>query len=110
MVLEEVLGKTYGGTIVSDFFSAYVKYANSLQQFCLAHLIRDIKFLTTLPTEIDKRFGQRLLIEFKRLFHSHPITHDDLVIGFIGANKHAGLRSRFQNVSLHFFLYALQSQ
>lgn len=69
VVLEEVLGKAYGGTIVSDFFSAYVKYANGLQQFCLAHLIRDIKFLTTLPAEIDKRFGQLLLIEFKRLFH-----------------------------------------
>jgi transposase len=68
-VLEEVLGKTYAGTIVSDFFSAYVKYANRLQQFCLAHLIRDIKFLTTLPGEADKRFGQRLLVEFKRLFH-----------------------------------------
>ena len=68
-VLEEVLGKTYGGTIVSDFFSAYVKYANRLQQFCLAHLIRDIKFLTTLPGEADKRLGQRLLVEFKRLFH-----------------------------------------
>ena len=68
-VLEQILGQTYGGTIVSDFFSAYVKYANALQQFCLAHLIRDIKFLTTLPDEADKRFGQRLLIEFKRLFH-----------------------------------------
>jgi len=68
-VLEEVLGQTYGGTIISDFFSAYVKYANGLQQFCLAHLIRDIKFLTTLPVEADKRFGERLLIEFKRLFH-----------------------------------------
>jgi transposase len=68
-VLEQTLGKTYGGTIVSDFFSAYVKYANALQQFCLAHLIRDIKFLTTLPDEADKQFGQRLLIEFKRLFH-----------------------------------------
>jgi len=68
-VLEEILGKTYGGTIVSDFFSAYVKYANRLQQFCLAHLIRDIKFLMTLPNEADNRFGQALLIEFKRLFH-----------------------------------------
>ena len=68
-VLEEVLGKTYGGTIVSDFFSAYVKYANRLQQFCLAHLIRDIKFLTAPPGEADKQFGQRLLVEFKRLFH-----------------------------------------
>ena len=68
-VLEDVLGKTYDGTIVSDFFSAYVKYANRLQQFCLAHLIRDIKFLTTLPGEGDKRFGERLLIDFRRLFH-----------------------------------------
>jgi len=68
-VLEEVLGKTYGGTIVSDFFSAYVKYASHLQQFCLAHLVRDIKFLTTLPGEPDKRFGERLLIDFRRLFH-----------------------------------------
>ena len=81
-VLKEILGDTYGGTIVSDFFSAYVGYANLLQpfrrahgpelvegQFCLAHLIRDIKFLTTLPGEIDKRFGGLLLVEFKRLFH-----------------------------------------
>jgi len=68
-VLEEVLGKTYGGTIVSDFFSAYVKYANGLQQFCLAYPVRDIKFLTILPDEADKRFGERLLIDFKRLFH-----------------------------------------
>ena len=68
-VLEDVLGKAYGGTIVSDFFSAYVKYANHLQQFCLAHLIRDIKFLTTLPGKTDKLFGERLLVDFKRLFH-----------------------------------------
>ena len=68
-VLEEVLGEVYGGTIISDFFSAYVKYANRLQQFCLAHLIRDIKFLATLPGERDKRFGERLLTDFKRLFH-----------------------------------------
>ena len=68
-VLQSVLGETYSGTIISDFFSAYVKYANRLQQFCLAHLIRDIKFLTTLPGEADKRFGERLLIDFKRLFH-----------------------------------------
>ena len=68
-VLEEILGKTYGGTIISDFYGAYIKYANQLQQFCLAHLIRDIKFLTTLPDDTDKQFGKLMLIEFKRLFH-----------------------------------------
>jgi len=67
-VLEEILGQTYGGTIVSDFFSAYVKYANQLQQFCLAHLIRDIKFLTTLPDKQDQTFGDALLLQFKNLF------------------------------------------
>lgn len=68
-VLEKVLGEVYGGTIISDFFSAYVKYASHPQQFCLAHLIRDVKFLTTLPGERDQRFGLRLLTDFKRLFH-----------------------------------------
>jgi transposase len=68
-VLREVLGDVYGGTLVSDFFSAYVKYANRLQQFCLAHLIRDIKFLTTLPDQNEQRFGRVLLLQFKRLFH-----------------------------------------
>ncbi|MFQ6035249.1 MAG: transposase [Sedimentisphaerales bacterium] len=68
-VLKDVLGETYHGTIVSDLFSAYVKYADKIQQFCLAHLIRDIKFLTTLPNEADKRFGKALLTDFKWLFH-----------------------------------------
>ena len=67
-VLKEILGETYDGTIVSDFFGAYVKYANKLQQFCLAHLIRDIKFLTTLPNQNDKTFGEALLRQFKNLF------------------------------------------
>jgi len=67
-VLRDILGEVYGGTIISDFFSAYTSYANRLQQFCLAHLIRDIKFLTTLPDETDQRFGRLLLIQFKRLF------------------------------------------
>jgi len=68
-VLKDVLGETYNGTIVSDFFSAYVKYANKIQQFCLAHLIRDIKFLTALSNEADKHFGKALLTDFKWLFH-----------------------------------------
>ena len=67
-VLKEILGETYNGTIVSDFFGAYIKYANKLQQFCLAHLIRDIKFLTTLPNKNDKAFGEALLLQFKNLF------------------------------------------
>ena len=50
-VLRRVLGDPFEGALISDFYSAYVCYANARQQFCLAHLIRDIKFLTTLPAE-----------------------------------------------------------
>lgn len=68
-VLKKVLGETFKGTLITDFFSAYVKYASQLQQFCLAHLIRDIKFLTTLPDQANQEFGKRLLRQFKRLFY-----------------------------------------
>jgi len=67
-VLREVLGETFSGAIMSDFYSAYVSYANPRQQFCLAHLIRDIKFLTTLPDKEDKEFGRKVLQFFKVIF------------------------------------------
>jgi transposase len=67
-VLKEILGETFGGALTSDFYSAYVSYATNLQQFCLAHLIRDIKFLTTLPDTSTKEFGEKLLEYFRSLF------------------------------------------
>lgn len=68
-VLRAVLGEAYGGTIVSDFFSAYIKYANPHQQFCLAHLIRDVKFLAEWPDRTAQAFGKQMLAQFRRLFH-----------------------------------------
>jgi hypothetical protein len=67
-VLREVLGENFSGAITSDFFSAYISYASERQQFCLAHLIRDIKFLTTLPDQDTRIFGEKLLSYFRRLF------------------------------------------
>ena len=43
-----------------DYFGAYRKYMRKfgeLIQFCLAHLIRDVKFLTTLPDKDGKWLG-----------------------------------------------------
>lgn len=68
MVLQRILGETFSGALTSDFYSAYVSYANEQQQYCLAHLIRDIKFLTTLPQRGSKRFGMQLLLYLRRLF------------------------------------------
>lgn len=67
-VLKEVLGETFDGAIISDFYSAYVCYANLNQQFCLAHLIRDIKFLTTLPDPRNAKFGKEVLECFRTIF------------------------------------------
>ena len=71
-VLKQILGETFAGAIISDFYSAYVKYASPRQQFCLAHLIRDIKFITTLPDAATKEFGTKVLRYFELLFrHWH---------------------------------------
>ncbi|MCK4601761.1 MAG: IS66 family transposase, partial [Phycisphaerae bacterium] len=46
-VLVEALGKEFDGVLGCDYFSAYRKYMGDLGvqvQFCLAHLIRDVKF------------------------------------------------------------------
>jgi transposase len=70
-VLIEVLGAEFKGALGCDYFSAYRKYMgdfNILLQFCLAHLIRDVKFLITLADSDTKRYGQQLLNAYKKLF------------------------------------------
>jgi transposase len=71
-VLVEVLGREFAGLLGCDYFSAYRKYArlneNVLLQFCLAHYIRDVKFLAEHPDPRNQMFGQRLLGHLKRLF------------------------------------------
>ena len=37
-------------------------------QFCLAHLIRDVKFLTTLPDPRERAYGERLREALRQLF------------------------------------------
>jgi len=71
-VLIEVLGEEFEGTLGCDYFSAYRKFMKDVGisvQFCLAHLIRDVKFLTTLPDLPTQIYGKRLLDALKALFH-----------------------------------------
>jgi transposase len=70
-VLVEVLGTEFNGVLGCDYFSAYRKYMRKFDvrvQFCLAHLIRDVKFLVTLRGREDQAYGQRLLESLRRLF------------------------------------------
>ena len=72
-VLMDVLGQNYSGSLGSDFWGAYRKYARScgvLIQFCLAHLIREVKYLCDFPEPSVQRYGQAFLAELKDLFHT----------------------------------------
>jgi transposase len=70
-VLIEVLGKEFDGVLGCDCFSAYRRYMREFDvtlQFCLAHLIRDVKFLMTLPGQKEQAYGTRLRDALRALF------------------------------------------
>jgi len=70
-VLLTVLGKEFDGVLGCDYFSAYRKYMKDCGiavQFCLAHLIREVKFLLTLTDAVTRNYAQRLLDALRQLF------------------------------------------
>src|SRR6516164_1887452 len=70
-VLIDVLGEEFDGVLGCDCFSAYRRYMRAFDvrlQFCLAHLIREVKYLTTLPDAATRRYGERFREALRRLF------------------------------------------
>ena len=70
-VLIDVLGSEFDGVLGCDYFSAYRRYHrefDAVLQFCLAHLIRDVKYLTTLPDARDRAYGEGLREALRGLF------------------------------------------
>ena len=70
-MLIEVLGTEFNGVLGCDYFSSYRRYLREFDvslQFCLAHLIRDVKFLATLPDARDRRYGTKLREALRELF------------------------------------------
>jgi transposase len=70
-VLVDVLGKEFDGTLGCDYFSAYRKYMkdfNVLVQFCLAHFLRDVRFLIEHPNTRNQAYGKRVLDRLRNLF------------------------------------------
>ena len=71
-VLVEVLGEEFDGLLGCDYFSAYRKYMrlneNVALQFCMAHLIRDVKFLCDHPDAENRDYGERVLTLLRKLF------------------------------------------
>ena len=102
-VLIEVLGREFDGVLGSDYFSAYRKYMkdfNVTVQFCVAHLIRDLKYLTTLKDSRDKEFGTKLLDLFRKLFKT---IHDSTDISV------TELKKQLENVKNNIFELVIEN-
>ncbi len=71
-VLIDTLGLEFDGVLGCDYFSAYHKYMrlneHVLVQFCLAHLIRDVRFLVDHPEPRNQAYGKRVLATIRELF------------------------------------------
>jgi transposase len=70
-VLERMLGKDFTGIICADYWGAYRKYARLFDirmQYCMAHLIREIRFLAEHSVKRVSRWGHCLLEWLKKLF------------------------------------------
>jgi transposase len=105
-VLEEMLGKDFTGIIGSDYWGAYRKYARLFDvrmQYCMAHLIREIRFLAEHNVKKLSRWANKLLEWLKKLF---CILHrrDKLTAkGFIRSMERikAGFLSRMRRAPNH---------
>jgi len=85
VVLKAVLGETFEGTLGSDYYSAYRKYMKDcgvLIQYCMAHLIREIRFLAEHREITLSRWGKKLLEWMKKLFETLHKRADYTASGF----------------------------
>jgi len=95
-VLFEFLGEDFKGYLNCDYFSAYRKFvrlSDAIVQYCMAHLIREIRFLTKQSSKHLNRWAEQLLDWLKKLFdtlHRHESMTPD---GF--ARKMEGIKDGF---------------
>ena len=106
-VLVETLGAEFRGVLGSDCFPAYLKYmrvCSVLLQLCLAHLIREVKFLTEHPEVEVRAYGARFLAALKALFEVIHRREEMTARGFrrrLRAAKRAVLKAATRRVPAH---------
>jgi transposase len=84
-VLFDLLGEEYKGIIGCDYWGAYRKFArlsDAMVQYCMAHLIREIRFLAEHTTKKLSRWGQKLLDWLRKLFKTLHRSDKLTVTGF----------------------------
>jgi len=104
-VLIDVLGEEFNGVLGCDYFSAYHKYMkdfNVTLQFCIAHLIRDLKYMVDFHNRGVKKFGKKLLKLFRQMFkiiHEHEDA--SILKGKLTEVKNKILKVAAENKSKH---------
>ena len=106
-VLIEVLGAEFDGVLGCDCFSAYRRYMREFDvrlQFCLAHLVREVKFLTTLSDPAARRYGERFRDALRQLFavfHQRGTVSEALWQSRLTAARAEVVRQATQEVPAH---------
>jgi transposase len=91
-VLRELLGEEFAGVIHADYYGVYRQYGKEflvLIQYCLAHLIRDIRFLAECGDPIVRDYGEEMLERVRRLFHLWHEQNRNPSPGLAGALREA---------------------
>ncbi len=97
-VLLEALGEAFGGVLNCDFFGAYRKYvakSGARVQYCLAHLIREVRFLQGNRSAALRAWATGLLKRLRSLFGTLHRAGDMTGVGFARAT------SRYRREFLH---------
>jgi transposase len=84
-VLFELLGEDFNGILNCDYYGCYRKFArltDTMVQYCMAHLIREIRFLAEHTTKRLARWGQQLLDWLKKLFDTLHRCDRMTAVGF----------------------------
>jgi transposase len=100
-VLIDVLGDDFAGVIGCDYFSSYRKYMKDcdiLVQFCLAHLIRELKYLAGFPDKATAAYGQKLLDAMRNMFSIFHKAVELTASGFAEAMERS--RKAFLDIAL----------
>jgi transposase len=90
-VLVDLLGERFEGIIGCDYWGAYRKYARLFDvqmQYCMAHLIREVRFLAEHRTKQLARWAKQLLDWLKKLFETLHRRDEYTLKGFIRKMKH----------------------
>jgi transposase len=89
-VLFELLGEDFEGILNCDYYGSYRKFfrlTDATVQYCMAHLIREIRFLAEHTSKRLARWGNQLLDWIKKLFKTLHRYESLTPVGFARSMK-----------------------